>query len=449
MSRGIMRIVTISNLFPRPDQPSRGVFNLQLFGAMADIVLRDGGSLETIVPVAEWRIGCHAAIERWRPPAGVPDSVNVHYRPYYYLPLAGRSASVAFLQHALKAEAEAMARADIVFATWLYPDCVAVANWMCGRGKTVGILVQGSDTIHLRSAIRRRQIMRALDRDVRVYCVSNGLADRLEDAGVRTDKIKVTPNGVDGALFHYRSKDEARMVLASSSSQTATNINLFGADSTLPVRSGSSTGRSTGVGSPRLQSGLRATSVLEPGAAEYFSRLVLFVGNLVPVKGCDRLIRSFARYLDASKVQNTRLIIIGDGPMRPELEAMAKKAGSADYVIFLGRRPYAEIPFWMNVADMLCLPSRNEGHPNVVSEALASGLPVIAADVGACRDLLHNEQDAMVIPDNDAFIERLATALAVFGQRAVDRIALAQRHSHRTWHAMAGEILSTLGKKSE
>lgn len=390
-----MHILTISNLFPRPDQPARGIFNLQLFAALAELVRREDGSLETLVPVAEWRVGRHRKIERWQPPAGVAVGLNVRYRPYFYLPLVGRSTNAVFFRQALKAETELLSRADIIFATWLYPDGVAVANWAAFRGKRVGVMVQGSDILHLQSAIRRRQILRAMNRDVRIFCVWQGLADKLVKAGVRADKICVTPNGVDVKKFHYRPKDEARRKLSVISDQ---------ADLT---------------------------------------RLVLFVGNLVAVKGCDRLIEAWIRFMrvDGARKQAWKLAIIGDGPQRPILEGRIRDEGLAATAVFMGRRPHAEIPFWMNWADVLCLPSRSEGHPNVVSEALASGLPVIAADVGACRELLAEEPEAIVLSEDAGFAGRLAEAMARFGERSVDREALSRRHSQRTWHTMAGEIL--------
>ncbi len=74
--------------------------------------------------------------------------------------------------------------------------------------------------------------------------------------------------------------------------------------------------------------------------------------------------------------------------MRRELEKQADELGIRESVHFPGNRPHEEVALWMNAADCLCLPSRSEGMPNVVLEAVASGLPVVATEVGAVREVL-------------------------------------------------------------
>jgi glycosyltransferase involved in cell wall biosynthesis len=97
----------------------------------------------------------------------------------------------------------------------------------------------------------------------------------------------------------------------------------------------------------------------------------------------------------------------------------------------------------MNVADVLCLTSRSEGMPNVVVEALASGLPVVATAVGACPELLANEPSARLCRSGD--VDALAGALREVLDMTVDRQALAARHSkHYSWEGQAKTLLNVM-----
>jgi glycosyltransferase involved in cell wall biosynthesis len=212
------------------------------------------------------------------------------------------------------------------------------------------------------------------------------------------------------------------------------------------------------------------------------SATILFIGNLVPIKGPDVLLRAFAEIIRGTKdpgkkkifeqkdakhakgecvhsaeggeessslrplrssVQNPHLLIIGGGPLRGKLERMAKELGIADRVHFLGNRPHGEVALWMNAADVLCLTSRSEGMPNVVAEALASGLPVVATDVGACREMLEGEPAARVCRSED--VEGLAGAVAEVLAMEVDRKAMAEKYAGKySWRKTAERIVGMM-----
>lgn len=106
-------------------------------------------------------------------------------------------------------------------------------------------------------------------------------------------------------------------------------------------------------------------------------------GMEADAKAHDVLIRSFARAFGDEA--DTILLCVGDGPLRPALEALAAAEGVADRVRFLGVLPEP----WpaMTAADVFCFPSRNEGMPNVLPEAASCGLPVVASDIPENRFL--------------------------------------------------------------
>lgn len=136
--------------------------------------------------------------------------------------------------------------------------------------------------------------------------------------------------------------------------------------------------------------------------------VVLFVGVLRYYKGLTFLIEAMSRI-------NAQLIIVGDGPMRPSLEAQAVSLGLGNRVHFTGRVSDSDLPLYYHAADVFCLPScaRSEAFGIVQLEALASGLPIVSTRLGTGVEFVNadNVSGLTVAP-------RSADAL----QRALGRI---------------------------
>ena len=133
--------------------------------------------------------------------------------------------------------------------------------------------------------------------------------------------------------------------------------------------------------------------------------LVGVVARLQPEKGLDHFLKAVARV--APLVPETRFIIVGDGPLRGELEALAKRLTVGESVCFLGFRSDArEIT---RLLDVLVVPSLTEGSPLVVLEAMAAGVPVVASDVGGIPDQVRHEREGLLVPPGEP--EALADAL--------------------------------------
>jgi len=133
---------------------------------------------------------------------------------------------------------------------------------------------------------------------------------------------------------------------------------------------------------------------------------VLAVGNLIRLKGFDVLIEAVARARCRDQV---RVCIVGDGAEQETLVALAAARGVSARVEFPGRLPVAEMPERFAEADVFVLSSRSEGRPNVVMEALASGLPVISTDLEGVRGMVTEGDSGWLVAAGDA--DQLAAAL--------------------------------------
>ena len=138
-------------------------------------------------------------------------------------------------------------------------------------------------------------------------------------------------------------------------------------------------------------------------------RLILAAGRLVAEKGFDVALRAFARLGDPL----ARFVILGDGPRRADLIALAASLGVADRVAFPGY--VADIGPWLRKARVFLLSSAYEGYAAVVVEALAAGRPVVATNcTAAAYELLDRPERGAVVPigDVDAMAEGLRQVLA-------------------------------------
>lgn len=128
------------------------------------------------------------------------------------------------------------------------------------------------------------------------------------------------------------------------------------------------------------------------------------VGRLVEWKGPHKIIESFARA--SSRLGDSTLTLIGDGPMRCQLEELSHRLGVAGRVAFLGDRPGHEIAELLHTSDVFLSHSLNvqgasEGFGVSVAEASASGLPVIATRCGGIEDQIVHNETGLLVPQND------------------------------------------------
>ena len=129
--------------------------------------------------------------------------------------------------------------------------------------------------------------------------------------------------------------------------------------------------------------------------------IVTMVGRMEPPKDQALLLRA------AFTVGGCRIQLIGDGPQRQELEALAEQLNMTERVRFLGRR--GDIAPLLAASDVFCLASRSEGFPRSTLEAMRAGLPVVVSDVGGSREAVRDGETGFVVPprDPDGFADKL------------------------------------------
>jgi glycosyltransferase involved in cell wall biosynthesis len=397
MPDNLIMLHTITNLYPYPGQPTRGLFNLQLFRELQKITPTENHTLvASLSPLAAAKTG------KWSPPPGVP---STGYIPYQHIPLIGRNLSWRMASHALQ-RAKGLSSIpqntdttspDQILASWLYPDGCATAHAFRRNKTPLWIMVLGTDRFHLNNCKRRSTIL-ALDQRVTGYiCVSQNIVDDCATAGLPREKLHLIRNGVDTAQFHVvPTKDALQQLMGTHEFMEQ----IYGNDS-----------------------------------------IMLWIGNFVEIKNPELAVKSFADYIRGhSGDKNKTLVMIGDGPLRESTEATAQELGISDRVIFAGTRPHTEIPLWMNIADCLMLSSKSEGMPNAIAEALACGCPVVATDVGACREMLANHPCTQTVaPDDSKAMADALIAVILQSQHTKERPTF-----KRTWADMAQDIINLI-----
>jgi len=142
-----------------------------------------------------------------------------------------------------------------------------------------------------------------------------------------------------------------------------------------------------------------------PGAEKIRGRIV-FIGTLDYRKNVSLLITAVKKLLDIGIP--VTLDIIGDGPEFPQLQKMADRLDMGGIIHFLGA--FSEIEPFLQRSHIFVLPSQFEGLPNVVLEAMACGLPVIATKVGGVPDIIEHRVNGLLIPPGDS--EALSAAIS-------------------------------------
>jgi len=361
-----LRVLAITSLFPSEVQPYWGIFNALALESLSELA-----DVRVISPV-KWFPGMSLLSKAERRLARIPlrnnhRGIPVTYPRFFRTPGFGRGwhgwMYGASIQRHLRSVVSEF-HPDVLLASWAHPDGYAVQKLGKALGLPVVIKCLGSD-IHqlLHDSARKEQVISALASCERVITVSESLKDMISAQGIPAERIERVYNGVDRSVFRPMPRTEARGTL---------NLPLHG-------------------------------------------KMVLCVASLLPIKRHRDLLNAFQLSLKQHSIES-RLVLVGEGPLRQELGRQAERLGIAGSVKFAGGCKHADVPKWVNAADVVCLASENEGLPNVLVEALACGRPVVATRVGGIPELVSSrEYGRLVRPGDpaamaDAINEVLSTA---------------------------------------
>jgi glycosyltransferase involved in cell wall biosynthesis len=137
--------------------------------------------------------------------------------------------------------------------------------------------------------------------------------------------------------------------------------------------------------------------------------VVLFVGRLVEGKRPETAVRALATLRETRP--DAALYLCGEGPLEDELLSLAEELGVRESVTFRGQVPYEEMPAVYRGADAFVLPSRAEGVPRTIMEAMATGVPVVSSDLPQVRELVSSGGYTVEVGAHEAFAERLGRCL--------------------------------------
>ncbi|MBI5850156.1 MAG: glycosyltransferase [Planctomycetes bacterium] len=360
-------IVTFTNLFPSAAMPRHGLFVRE---RMRRVAAATGASWQVVCPVPlvpKWlrrrpidRAFATMPAEEWL------DGVHVHHPRYRHVPGFSMRRQAERMADGTRELVTALCRERpvVLDAHYLYPDGVAALRLARELDVPCFVTARGSDVNVVGRDPRIAAQIRAVASGARrLFAVAAPLCKALADlAGVAEERVTLVRNGVDLERFAPGDRSAARDRL----------------------------------GLPQDAS------------------LVAGVGRLVRGKGFHVMAKAL-RKLDA----RVHFVVAGDGPEREVLESLAPRGR----LHLLGARSPDDVACLLRAADLLVLPSESEGWPNVVTEALASGVPVVATAVGAVPEMLASPLAGALVRAGDAEVLAREVARVLGMPRDPARIA--------------------------
>lgn len=354
----MLRVLTLSTLFPDASRPTFGVF---VERQTLELAAHPDVELQVVAPIGvppgplkrHPRYRARAAaprLEQWK-------GLTVHRPRFPVIPLLGGRHSPAWMAWALRPllrQIRASFAFDVIDAEFFFPDGPAAARLASELGVPFSIKARGADIHHWAEQPGcREQIVEAGRAAGGLLAVSEALRQDMIARGLPGERIRVHYTGVDLDRFHPLDRIAAKKVV--------------------------------GVDGP----------------------LILSVGHLIERKG-----QAFA--IDALReLPGATLLLVGEGPMKGELEARIAAACLGDRARLLGPLPQDRLPQLFAAADAMVLPSASEGLANVWVEALACGAPIVITDAGGAREVVDRPAAGRIVPrDASAIAAALGDILA-------------------------------------
>lgn len=386
-----LRVLTLTTLYPSSANSRHGIFvetRLRKLIAAAPVDLRVIAPVPWF-PFSAPSFGRYSQFAR-TPRAERRHGIDVVHPRYVVVPKVGTRLQPHSLARTMESAVEALLEQgwdfDVIDAHYFYPDGVAAAQVARRFSRPLVITARGSDiNLIARQPRPRHLIQDAARRAAYVITVSAALKRELINLGIPGDLVEVIRNGVDTELFRPRDQACAREAF--------------------------------GLGSQPL---------------------VAAVGNLVPEKGHDLVLRAVAR-LDTAQV-----VIVGSGPEKQRLKTLARDLGLDDRARFMENMAQDKLAALYSAADVLALGSTREGWPNVLLEAMACGTPVVASDVGGVREIVRGETVGKIVGRRSP--EDFALALRSVLDQGSDRERVRSFASQFDWSSVARRYYFLLNK---
>jgi glycosyltransferase involved in cell wall biosynthesis len=375
----LLKIAVVTRYFPSSAEPWQGrsaYQTLRVLARLADVrVFYPNASYPSLLKP-------HSRSYDRLDDSYCPPDVKASYYDFPALPVLSRPFNGWMAARALLPAVRSFAP-DLIFSCFLYPDSYAAHK--IGKALAVPVVAMsiGSDINRIGdpfSAMLTRTVLREVDF---LVTVSGDLRGKAVVMGAAPETTRAVVNGCDLSVFHVSDRLEARQKLH-----------------------------------------------IDPA-----SKVVVYIGRMDVKKGLRELVAAAASLHPARP--NVHIYLIGEGPDRPLIENAIQANDAAGYIHALPACAFDDVAVWMAAADLVTLPSYMEGCPNVVLEALASGRPVVAANVGGIPEILSSECGQLVPPrDSSALAQALVSVL----DGAWDAKAISARGS-RSWETVAAELL--------
>ncbi|KQS03500.1 glycoside hydrolase [Sphingomonas sp. Leaf357] len=382
----MLRVLTLSTLFPDASRPNFGVFvGRQTLGLAAhpDVDLR------VVAPIGMPPRPL-ARLPHYASRAALPERETWHgvevWRPRFtILHGTGGRFHVAALVRRLKPLLAGIRRDfpfDVINAEFFFPDGPAAIALGRHFGVPVSIKARGADIHHWgRTTGTAAQVRRAGRQADGLLAVSQAMRDDMIALGMHADTIRVHHTGVDLDRFVPADRAAAKAAL--------------------------------GIAGP----------------------LVVSIGALIPRKGHEVVVRAVAA------LPGVTLLIAGEGPDRPALEAEMAAHGVGARLRLLGAVPHGELQTLLAAADVMALCSESEGLANAWIESLACGTPIVVTGAGGAAEIVDRPCVGRIVPrDVMAFANAIAGLIADPPPRAATRAA-AERF---TWEANSAGLYDHL-----
>ena len=376
----MMRVLTLSSLFPDASRPNFGIFvERQTLGlaARADV------EVKVVAPIGLPPFPLRR-LDRYRALAAQPrredwKGLDVRRPRFVTLPGSQGRFHVAALTRSLVPLLDRL-RADFAFdvidAEFFFPDGPAAIALGRRYGVPVSIKARGADIHHWGHGATAAQVRLAGRRAAGLLAVSSAMKADMAALGIPEARIRVHHTGVDLERFAVADRG--------------------------PIKS------AFGVSGP----------------------LIVSLGALIDRKGHDIVIEAVAQ------VPGATLLIAGDGPAGAQLQRTIDGLALGNRVRLLGALPHDKLPQLLGAADVMALASASEGLANAWVEALACGTPVVTTDVGGAREVVRGVAGRLVPRDPASFAAAIRAVIAAPPDRAAVRAAV----DAFTWDANAAAL---------